>query len=216
MKVAAVSIVSALALVLWSSQSVSGSANGRDLSAVNGSVSAEPGQTYDSVHTVNGAVRVGRGAIVEAAKTVNGALTIEEEARVGTASTVNGSVVVGKRATVSRDVSTVNGAMVVEKQARVDGDVSTVSGAIRVDGGEVSGKLITRNGAIDLSDGARVRGGIHVHEKGKGWGSDRRIEVNVCATCIVDGELRFDRPVELHVENGGRIGQVVGADVTRR
>ena len=40
--------------------------------------------------------------------------------------------------------------------------------------------------------------------------------MHICSTCIVDGELRFDRPVELRVDDGAKIGKVIGDNVTRR
>ena len=82
-----------------------------------------------------------------------------------------------------------------------------------------AGTLITRNGDIELTDGARVRGGIHVkknNDSGWSWGKDEPIEVHICATCVVDGELRFERPVELRVDAGAKIGKVIGDSVTRR
>jgi hypothetical protein len=40
--------------------------------------------------------------------------------------------------------------------------------------------------------------------------------VHICSTCVVDGDLVFDRPVELRVDNGAKIGKVIGDKVTRR
>jgi hypothetical protein len=97
--------------------------------------------------------------------------------------------------------------------------VTTVSGEIELNGAEVGGELITRNGDIELTDGARVRGNIHVKTKNDsnwGWNDSDPIKVHICSTCVVDGELRFDRPVELRVEDGGKIGKVIGDKVTRR
>jgi DUF4097 and DUF4098 domain-containing protein YvlB len=218
MKIALVTILAVFALVAWSEDSAS-SSGGRDLTAVNGSVTAEAGQSYDTVRTVNGAVRVSRGASAETAKTVNGSLVLEDDTKVGTASTVNGSLRIGAGAAVEHQASTVNGGIALAKRARVGGDVSTVSGDIRLDGAEVTGKVITRNGDIELSDGARVHGGIHVQENQGGWnwnGKEKPVTVNVCGTCVVDGDLRFDRAVELHVESGGKIGRVIGEQVVRR
>jgi DUF4097 and DUF4098 domain-containing protein YvlB len=218
MRIVLAAAVALTAFAAWPRESDS-SSDGRDLTAVNGSVTAEAGQSYDSVRTVNGAVRVGRGASAETAKTVNGSLTLEEDAKVGTATTVNGSLKIGEGAAVTEQASTVNGGIRVAKRARVGGDVSTVSGDIRLDGAEITGKIITRNGDIELTDGARVRGGIHVQENKGGWGwngKEEPITVNVCATCVVDGDLRFDRAVELHVESGAKIGRVIGDEVIRR
>ncbi len=219
MRIVVVTVFACIVLVAWSGKSVFASGGARDLTAVNGSVTAEPGQTYDTVRTVNGAVRVSRGASAAEAKTVNGSLVLEEDTKVGTASTVNGSLRIGAGAAVAEEASTVNGSIALAKRARVGGDVSTVSGRIRLDGAEVTGKVITRDGDIELNDGARVHGGIHVREKGNNWswnGSKLVVQVEICSTCVVDGELRFDRAVELHVESGGRIGRVIGDEVTRR
>jgi hypothetical protein len=64
-----------------------------------------------------------------------------------------------------------------------------------------------------------VRGGIHVKKKndsGWSWGKNEPLKVHICSTCVVEGELRFDQPVELRVDNGAKIGKVIGDSVTRR
>jgi hypothetical protein len=163
-------------------------------------------------------VRIGRGAVADSARTVNGAIEIEDDARVGSANTVNGALRLGTGAVVSESATTVNGEVNLHSRSRVGGNVTTVSGEIEIEGAEVAGRLVTRNGDIELTEGARVRGGIHVqkpNDSGWDWGRKRPIKVHVCGTCVVDGELRFDQPVELRVENGGRIGTVVGDKVTR-
>ena len=156
---------------------------------------------------MNGNVRVGRGATADEAKTVNGEIVVEDDAKLGEVETVNGSLDIGDGATITRTASTVNGSVEIGRRARVGGDVSTVSGEIELKGAEVGGNLTTRNGDIELTDGARVRGGIHVKKKndnGWSWGKDEPIEVHICSTCVVEGELRFDRPVELRVERARR------------
>jgi len=152
---------------------------------------------------------------------VNGDVTIDADAKVGSTHTVNGSLNIGDGATVEREANTVNGSVDLGHRARVGGDVTTVSGDIELNGAEVGGGIETRNGDIKLRDGARVQGGIHVrkpNDSGWSWGKDHEdpVKVNICATCEVLGELRFDRPVVLHVEPGAKIGQVIGDQVTRR
>ena len=120
---------------------------------------------------------------------------------------------------MAREASTVNGSVKLGNRAHVGGDVSTVSGEISLNGAEVAGTLKTHNGDIDLTDGARVHGGIHVkkpNDSGWGWSHSDAVEVHICSTCTVDGELRFDRPVELRVDAGAKIGKVIGDSVTRR
>jgi hypothetical protein len=164
-------------------------------------------------------VTVGRGATAEHAKTVNGEIEVEDDAKLGEVKTVNGSVSVGENVTIERTASTVNGEVELGRRTHVGGDVSTVSGEIELKGAEVGGGLITSNGDINLTEGAHVRGGIHVKkDNDKGWGWNKRdpVKVHVCSTCVVEGELRFERPVELKVDSGAKIGQVIGDSVTRR
>jgi DUF4097 and DUF4098 domain-containing protein YvlB len=219
MKTASLVVVAFLALVIWAGTPQLQAADGRDLSSVNGEVTASAGETYGTLSTVNGSVHVGRGAIAEQAKTVNGEIEIEDDVRLGEVSTVNGSLDVGEGVTIERTASTVNGSVDLGRRTRVGGDVSTVSGEIELEGAEVGGQLITRNGDIELSDGARVRGGIHIKKKNdSGWSLSKEepLKVHICSTCVVEGELRFDRPVELRVDDGAKIGKVIGESVTRR
>ncbi len=193
-------------------------AEARSISKVNSSVIAEAGQSYDSLETVNGDVRIGRGASANEAETVNGSITIEDDAKVGSASTVNGSLELGEGVVIAKDASTVNGRVKLEKRTRVGGNVSSVNGDIDLEGAEVKGRLTTVSGDIDLTEGARVEGGIHIEKpRSMGWfqKKDERVSVHICATCTVNGELRFDRPVTLRVDSGAKIGKVVGDDVKR-
>jgi hypothetical protein len=208
-----------VALVVWNGGSISLASDGHNLTSVNGSVRAAAGTAYETVSSVNGEVRMEHGATAEKARTVNGAVRLESEVRVGSASTVNGSLDVGEGGSISHDASTVNGGIRLARGVHVGGDVTTVSGDIELDGAEVGGGLTTNNGSIELDGGAQVRGGIHVKQNSQwGWGSGkhRPIKVHVCSTCSVEGELRFEQPVELRVDDGGKIGKVIGDSITRR
>jgi len=219
MKVFACFAAVIVAWLVWAGGPVTLAADGSNLTAVNSSVHANDGQTYGTLSTVNGDVRVGRGAIASEAKAVNGSITLEADARVGEAHTVNGSLNLHEGVTIEREAHTVNGDIDLRKRARVGGDVATVSGDIDLDGAEVGGELRTNNGDIDLIEGAHVRGGIYVKKsKGSGWNwsKDEPVKVHVCGTCVVDGDLRFERPVVLKVDSGAKIGNVIGDEVTRR
>jgi cytoskeletal protein CcmA (bactofilin family) len=196
-------------------------AGGRDLTSINGSVSTNPGETYDTLSTVNGDVHLKDGSNAHVAKAVNGNITLDANAKAGSARTVNGTLRVRDGAAIEGEAATVNGTVDLGRKVRVGGDVTSVSGNIELDGAEVGGRIETSNGNIELRDGARVQGGITVTKKrdsGWSWGhdADRPVKVDICATCEVVGELRFDRPVVLHVEPGAKIGQVIGDDVSRR
>jgi hypothetical protein len=207
-----------LAWLCWSGSAVSMAGDGRDVSSVNKSVSAAAGETYGDLSTVNGDVRVGRGATASEAKTVNGSIHVEDDARLGNVSTVNGSLDIAEGVSIEREARTVNGDVDMRRRSRVGGAVGTVNGDIELAGTEVGGQITTRNGDIALTEGTRVRGGIHVKES-KNWGWQKKpdpIKVHICSTCVVDGELRFERPVELRVESGAKIGTVIGDEVIRR
>jgi hypothetical protein len=211
---------SAFLVTLAAAQVFAGGSD-RDVTSVNGSVDTSPGQSYDTLSTVNGDVRVQGGVTAQVAKAVNGNVTLDADAKVGSARTVNGSLKLRDGASIDHEASTVNGSIDLGRRARVGGDVSTVSGDIDLSGAEVGGGLEPRNGDIKLSDGARVRGGNTVkkpNDSGWRWNDDRDdpVKVNICATCEVTGELRFERAVILHVEPGAKIGQVIGDKVTRR
>lgn len=216
-----VACIAAVAVVwmAWAGSPVSfaGSSDGHNVSAVNSSVRANDGQTYGTLSTVNGDVRVGRGTVADKASTVNGSITLESDARVGEAHTVNGSLDINEGVAINGEAHTVNGDIDMRPRSRVGGNVATVSGDIELEGAEVGGQLRTVNGDIDLTDGAHVRGGIHI-KKNNGWKwgrNDDRVKVSICGSCVVDGDLVFERPVELRVESGARIGKVIGDDVRR-
>jgi DUF4097 and DUF4098 domain-containing protein YvlB len=218
MKVAVPTPFVSVVIVALGLAQVSSAGDGRSISKVNDSVTASAGNTYDSISTVNGDVHVERGVTAGSANTVNGSITLEDDARIGKASTVNGSIEAGTNVSISEQASTVNGGLRFARNSKVGGELSSVSGDIELAGAEVTGLITTVNGDIDLTDGAHARGGIHVRKPnrtGFNWNRDP-VKVHVCSTCVVDGELRFDRPVELRVDNGGRIGKVIGEDVTRR
>jgi hypothetical protein len=165
-------------------------------------------------------VHVRSGATVETTHTVNGEIELESDAKVGNAHTVNGELEIGAGATVTGDASTVNGGVRIAQRGTVGGTVSTVSGGIELNGAEVRGMVSTVNGDIDLTGGARVRGDILVKKPNGDWswnkGHEDPVKVHICATCVVEGDLRFERPVELRVDKGAKTGKVIGETVTRR
>jgi hypothetical protein len=219
MKFTAVLVIAFIAFVAWAGSPDSFASDGNSLTSVNGSVKAAPGSNYHKVSAVNGNVRVSSRAAADEVHTVNGEIVIEDEAKLGEVETVNGSLEIGDLVTVERTASTVNGSLEIGKGSKIGGDVSTVSGEIELKGAEIKGSVFTRNGDIELTEGARVGGGIQV-KKNNGsnwnWGKEDVIKVHVCGTCVVEGELRFERPVELRVDDGAKIGKVIGDEVTRR
>jgi cytoskeletal protein CcmA (bactofilin family) len=76
----------------------------------------------------------------------------------------------------------------------------------------VSGQLQTVSGDITVGAKSHVRGGIHVEKPhGISWGRVKTPRIVIGPNARVDGELRFDRTVELFVHPTATIGRVTGA-----
>ena len=216
MKFATLVVIAFVAFVAWAGSPVSLAGDGRNHFLGQRIRSRpRPARPTATLSTVNGNVRVGRGATADHAKTVNGEIEVEEQRQDSAKwSTVNGSLDIGEDVAIAaqcfdgqwrRRARQAH----ARRRRRVDGVTARSRSMAR----EVGGQIVTRNGDIDLTDGARVRGGIHVKKNNGsnwGWGKDEPLKVHICSTCVVDGELRFDRPVELRVDDGAKIGKVIG------
>ncbi len=188
-----------------------------DIDKVNGSIVAEAGRTYGELDTVNGGIRVERGAVAESAETVNGGITLEEDARIETVETVNGGIKLGAGAAVAGNASTVNGGVRLDEGGRIGGRVSTVNGMIELERAQIERGITTVNGDITIGEGSTVRGGIHV-EKPSGWfnwGKQRKPRIVIGPNATVEGELRFEREVELYVSESAKVGKITGATAKR-
>jgi hypothetical protein len=117
-----------------------------NISKVNGSISAEPGQRYGKLDTVNGGIRVGEGVETGSIDTVNGGVKVADRAaparskrstaayawprgdRHGGVSTVNGSIFTDRGSQIEGGVETVNsGIGLVESRVGKDVEPSTVT-----------------------------------------------------------------------------------------
>ena len=188
---------------------------GHDKSRVMGGLHADAGETVGNMETVNGGISIGERAKAGTLETVNGGIDIDDDAQVERAETVNGGIDVGQRVKVAGDLETVNGGIRVEFNSRIGGDVATVNGGITVRQTDVAGRIQLVNGDITVGAKSHVHNGILV-ERNKGiqmgWGrrpKDPRIIIGPNA--IVDGELRFERDVDLYVHTTAKIGTVIGA-----
>ncbi len=152
-----------------------------NISKVNGSISAEAGQTYGNLETVNGGIKVAEGAVTGRIETVNGGIRVADRARTGGISTVNGSVRVGREVIASGGVDTVNGGIFLDRGTQIDGSLETVNGSI--------GLVETR---VALTPGRKPR-------------------VIIGPNASVNGPLQFEREVTLYVHRTARVGPVSGA-----
>ena len=184
---------------------------GQDISHVNRGITAEAGRQYGDLETVNGGVNVERGASADTVETVNGGIRLDDEAEVGSAETVNGGITAGERVKVARGAETVNGGIRFGFNSRIGGDIETVNGGITVQQTEVLGELRTVSGDITVGAKSRIGGGIVVEKpQGISWGKNRTPRIVIGPNAVVEGELRFERTVELYVHTTAKVGPVSG------
>lgn len=191
----------------------------RDISKVNGGITADAGRAYGDLDTVNGGIALARGASAGDVETVNGGITAADEVTADEVSTVNGGIRFGRDGRISGNLETVNGGIFVDRGSRVGGDVSTVNGAIGLVGTTVEGRIETVNGDVTVGADSRVARGIRI-EKPKGnfglsFGKHKIPRVVIGPNAVVDGPLVFEREVKLYVHASARIGSVSGATAVR-
>jgi cytoskeletal protein CcmA (bactofilin family) len=193
-----------------------GGSGADDSTGVNRSVHIRAGQAAGVAETVNGGVDIGPSATVTEARTVNGGIRLGAGAQASSLATVNGGITLEAGAQVTGAVETVNGSMTLRNGATVGGSLESVNGKIELAAAHVAGGIKTVSGSIDIEGQSRVEHGILVEKPSSltnHLGNDvPRIVVGPGAT--VEGELRFDRPVQLFVSDRATIGQVVGATAT--
>jgi hypothetical protein len=189
----------------------------KDIEKVNGSIEVAADQQAGDVSTVNGSIRIRSGATIEEAETVNGSIALGERGVAESLETVNGTIKMDAEARVTEDVETVNGSVTLGRNADVQRGIRTVNGDIHLDAAHVGGGIRTQEGDIEVGEGSRVEGGIHV-EKNKGFSislfkSTPRIVIGPGA--VVQGDLKFDREVELFVSETATVGTITGAKAVR-
>jgi hypothetical protein len=183
---------------------------------VNGSIQVPAGLHSGAVGTVNGSIHVGENATVSSANTVNGSIDMGTHAGADSASTVNGSVTLAAGAHVTHAVTTVNGSMNLGSEAEVGGALQNVNGQIVLTGAHVAGGVRTVGGDIDITGASRVEGGILVQKNNSWFGWDtRKPRIVIGPGAVVQGDLRFERAVQLYVSEQASIGPVTGATAVR-
>ncbi|AWH48039.1 hypothetical protein ACI703_18640 [Isoptericola jiangsuensis] len=185
-----------------------------NISKVNGSISADPGQRYGKLDTVNGGIRVGDGVETGSIDTVNGGVTVADRARTGSIETVNGSVRLGREVIAQGDVSTVNGSIFSDHGSQIEGGVETVNGGIGLVSSRVRKDVETVNGDITVGIGSQVGGGLRVRKPNFSVSltASRKPRVIIGPNAVVEGPLLFEREVVLYVHRTARVGPVTGAE----
>jgi DUF4097 and DUF4098 domain-containing protein YvlB len=191
-------------------------AKGQDISKVNGSISTESGQVYGDLDTVNGSIRIDDGVQADDVETVNGSITTSDNANLKSAETVNGSINLGENAQVQGNVGTVNGAISIGKRGIINENLSTVNGRILVLESQIKGDISTVSGDVTVGANSHVYGGILVEKPsgnwGWSWGKQTPPRIIIGPNARVDGELRFEREVELLIHSTAKTGKITGAN----
>jgi DUF4097 and DUF4098 domain-containing protein YvlB len=202
----------ALALIV----SVSGcgeSNDGDESTKVNGSIHVPAGKAPGAVATVNGSIHVGDNAAITSATTVNGSVHLGDHATATSLNSVNGSIALGTGAHASGSVSSVNGELTLADGAEISGSLSNVNGKITLTAAHVAGGIKTVNGSMNITGASHVENGILVEKPSSELvqltRSVPRIVIGPGAT--VQGELRFERTVQLYVSDKATVGTVTGA-----
>ncbi len=100
--------------------------------------------------------------------------------------------------------------------ADVGGTLSNVNGKITMTGAHVAGGIKTVGANMSITGASKIEGGILVQKPSSEllhFGEDvPRIVIGAGAT--VQGDLKFERKVELYVSDKATIGTVIGATAT--
>ncbi len=189
------------------------SKDGDEATKVNGSIHVPAGRQPGAVATVNGSIHVDENAAVTSATTVNGSVHLGDHTTATSLSSVNGSITLGSGAHVSGGISSVNGELTLGDGADVSGSLSNVNGKITLTAAHVGGGIKTVSGSMSITGASRVEGGIRVEKPSSELirlvRDVPRIVIGPGAT--VQGELHFERTVQLFVSDKATVGTVTGA-----
>jgi hypothetical protein len=185
------------------------------VSRINGSVEIDAGQTVGDVSTINGRIRVSRNATAGAVETINGSITIQSGATIDSAETVNGGIRLGRDVQVGAELKTVNGGIQVDPGSFVAADIRTLNGEIALRDTRVTGSLHTANGDIELREGSVIEGDVIIRGE-RSWisrlfsfGQPHRSELQVDASSVILGDIHLYRDVELRIEEGAEVGEII-------
>jgi hypothetical protein len=189
------------------------STNGDESTKINGSIHVPVGKQPGAVATVNGSIHVDDNAAVTSATTVNGSVHLGDHATATSLNSVNGSIALGTGAHVSGSASSVNGEFTLGDGAEISGSLSNVNGKITLTAAHVGGGIKTVNGDMNITGASHVEGGILVEKPSSELmqivRNVPRIVIGPGAT--VQGDLRFERTIQLFVSDKATIGTVTGA-----
>jgi|SRR6185437_7028263 len=196
-------------------------ADGSGARTVNGSIQVPSGLKTGDVVTVNGSIHIGDNAAVDKASAVNGGIHLGNHATAAALATVNGGISVGDGTHISEAVTSVNGSVTLENGSEIAGRLRNVNGDIHLQDAHIAEGIETVNGSIDIFGTSHVEGGIHVKKANSFWflrwfrSDSHPPRIVIGPGAVVQGDLRFERKVELYVSDKATIGPVIGATAQR-
>jgi hypothetical protein len=187
--------------------------NGDESLKVNGSIEVPAGRQASAVATVNGSIQIDDNANITSATTVNGSIHLGNHATATSLNSVSGSITLGAGAHVSGSASSVNGELNLKDGAEITGALSNVNGKITLSDAHVAGGIKTINGSMNIAGGSHVENGILVEKPSSELLQTARTvpRIVIGPGATVQGELRFERAVQLFVSDKATIGTVTGA-----
>ncbi len=181
-----------------------------DVDSILGGVNVAEGARVGDVDSVNGGVKLRSNSQAGEVETVNGGIRIYDDVKVDSLEAVNGGIRAGENLRVRDGIETVNGRIDLGAGTTVGGDVSTVNGSIKLSGTEVGGNLQTTNGDIGLTS-SRINGDVVFAETGRHFWTEKHHypTLTVDAGSYIMGSIRLYQPVNLRIEDGATVGEVV-------
>lgn len=187
------------------------------ISVVNGRIDiGQNCQVAGAAKSVNGSIRVGSGSRVEQIENVNGGIEISDNSTVrDSIGNVNGGIQLGENVRVGGPIETVNGRIETAAGTVIDGPIQSVNGRINLIGTEAAG-LVTYNGSVTIGPDSHLTGPLQIkRSRGMNFDGSSVPRITIGAGSRVDGELSFEREVELYVHETAVIGEVSGAEIIR-
>lgn len=188
---------------------------------VNGSVTIQDDAIITGeIEVVNGRISIGNNAkVVGDIEAVNGRIQLGEGAITAGIETVNGRIEASKDIRVTGNVETVNGNIYFANGgAEVDGNVFAVNGLIKLFDATITGNVSNFNGGIYLEDGTKIEGSLKVEKPNKNGGFNisfgkKQIPLIIFGKNVsIDGDVVFEREVNLYVHESADVAKIRGAD----
>ena len=186
----------------------------RDISRVNGGIRVDAEEQVGDVSSVNGGITMRRGSSAFELGTVNGGIDIDDDVVIRHAESVNGGIRVGEDVTVNGSLETVNGGIRTGSGTVIQNRIKTVNGKIQLRNTQVGANVQTSNGDIEIREGSTVEGDVVIRASNSWWSrlfrSNRRpIDLTIDASSAVRGDIHLYRAVDLHIEDGAEVGDVI-------